>query len=211
MDLVPLPSLALVAACGSVLDAAYLIALLWIGERAVRKGARLFVVISLVLVAIISATSTGSQTQRATARPGDAASPPVEQVQARLVASSNPYDDDVDVVSAGSSVYTCGVVSCSYYINRQGTRSAAEYIERHENAANVALAGIATGACVATGAGGAAVGVCITAANAAAAYVMDEIKAAGERGQCLRLHYYHYPVLLPATPAADTSGYCQNG
>ena len=127
------------------------------------------------------------------------------------MASSDTYDGDVDVVSAGSSVYTCGVISCSYYINRKGTKAAAEYIERHENTANVALAGIATGACIATGAGGAAVGVCITAANTAAAYVMDEIKAAGEHGQCLRLHYYHYPALLPATPAADSSGYCQNG
>jgi len=73
----------------------------------------------------------------------------------RLVASSDPYGEDVDVVTTGSSVYTCGVISCSYYINRQATKSAAEYIERHENTANVALAGVATGACVATGAGSA--------------------------------------------------------
>jgi hypothetical protein len=177
----------------------------------VRTGLRLVVVVALVLVAVVSATGSERRTVHVLAGAGDGAPQPVEQAKVRLVASSGHYDDDVDVVTAGSSVYTCGVISCSYYINRRATKSAAEYIERHENTANVALAGIATGACVATGAGSAAVGVCITAANAAAAYVLDEIKAAGDRGQCLRLHYYHYPALLPATPSADTSGYCQNG
>src|SRR4051794_21396537 len=125
------------------------------GELAVRTGLRLFVAVSLALVAIVSATGSGRQTQHATASAGDAPPRPVEEAQMRLVASSDPYGEDVDVVTTGSSVYTCGVISCSYYINRQATKSAAEYIERHENTANVALAGVATGACVATGAGSA--------------------------------------------------------
>ncbi len=175
-----------------------------------RPYVRIPAVAALVFVVILSTAVVGSRAQGA-AVTASAVFPPVEHTQMRLLASGGDYRDGIDVIAGGPSVYTCGVESCSYYVNRRGTKSAADFIERNENTVNVAVAGVATGACAATGAGVAAVTVCTTAANAAAAHVLDEIKAAGERGECLRLHYYFYPTLLPATPSSDNSGYCRNG
>ncbi len=177
-----------------------------------RSYPTLSTVIALMLVAVISTAGAGGGAQFAAASASDATHLHIEQAQLRLVAASGPHEGDVDVVDATDSyVYTCGIASCSYYISRKGTKAAADYITRHENILNAGAAGVASGACFGTGAGAAAVTVCAGAASAAAGFVMDEMKAAGERGECLRLHYYHYPTLLPATPAADTSGYCQNG
>lgn len=177
-----------------------------------RLHLRMFTVTAVLLVAVAStAAGTGSGAQSATSASG-AAHPQIEQAQMRLVAARIPHVEDKDVAEVTDSyVFTCGYASCTYYIGRQGTKAAADYIERRENVTNVAATLIAGGACAATGAGAAVVTVCSGAATAAAAYVIDEVKAAGERGECLRLRYYHYPVLLPATPAADTSGYCMNG
>lgn len=173
---------------------------------------RISTVIAVLFVAVAATSSTGSRLPSATAAASDAAHPQVGQVQVRLVAARIPHVDDKDVAEVTDSyVFTCGYASCTYYISRKGTKAAADYVERRENIINAAAAGVATGACAATGAGVAAATVCTAAASATAGLVLDEIKAAGERGECLRLHYYHYPVLLPAVPAADTSGYCMNG
>ena len=171
---------------------------------------RSFTVTAAVLIASAVAVDVGNGAQPATA--SGAAHSPVEQVQTRLLAARVPDVGDKDVVDVTDSyVFTCGYASCTYYIGRRGTKAAADYIERRENITSTAATLIAGGACAATGAGAAVVTVCSGAATAAAAYVIDEVKAAGERGECLRLRYYHYPMLLPATPAADTSGYCMNG
>ena len=176
-----------------------------------RSYLRLLTVIIFALVAIVSTVVTGSRAQPATATAGGEGDVHV-QAQVRLVAVRGPHEDDVDVVTVTDSyVFTCGYASCSYYISRRGTKAAADYIERHENVVNVAATLTAGGACAATGAGAAVVTVCSGAATAGAAFVMDEIKAAGAQGECLRLHYYFYPALLPAAPSANSSGYCQNG
>lgn len=177
-----------------------------------RYHLKLSSVIAVVLVAIVSAAAAGGGTSSAVSSASGTGRPQIEQARVRLVASSEAHEGDVDVVSVTNSyIFTCGVASCSYYISRKGTKAAADYTALHENALNAAAAGVATGACAATGAGAAAVTVCTTAATAAAGVMMDEVKSAGDRGECLRLHYYFYPILLPATPSANTSGYCQNG
>ena len=84
-------------------------------------------------------------------------------------------------------VLTCGVISCSYYFDRQATRTIAEVVERHESALNGAAAGAVGVACAATGAGVIATAFCVTAGGAAAGAMIDEVKAAERENGCIRL------------------------
>lgn len=138
---------------------------------------------------------------------------PVVRTPVRLAAA--------EIIYEGRSVYTCGHVSCSFYLNRRATRSVADAVGRYENTTTAAFGSIFAAACAATGAGAVAVTLCAGAGATAGSLAVDQFVAAGDRGQCMRMYYYYIPdpfnagdPFLPVSPPSltpDDSGYCRNG
>lgn len=127
-------------------------------------------IVAVLLVAVLPATIGSAPPQ---------GREPVVERRVQPVATSIYRDT--------TGILTCGVISCSYYFDREATRTIADVVESNENAINGAAAGAVGVACAAAGAGAVAAAFCVTVGGVAAGAYVDEVKQAARDNGCLRL------------------------